>query len=139
MVHSSGAMWTLISRSRSTGCLQIGHLSVWNLSTFAQLLHMHCNHNNRIILRQRIWTLLEVKLSLSLDKQQWNKHKQLEKACAKTDNKSIRRYEINLNEEHEQTFICEGNRDGHSMITSGGSARFYNIIKLSLTLLLLEQ
>lgn len=34
---------TLISNSRSTGCLHIGHRLVWNLRTFAHSLHMHCN------------------------------------------------------------------------------------------------
>jgi hypothetical protein len=40
--HSSGALLTFISRSLSTGCLQMGHLFVWNLKTFAQPLHIHC-------------------------------------------------------------------------------------------------
>lgn len=40
-LHSSGSGPTLISNSLSTGCLQIGHLFVWNLKTFAQPLHIH--------------------------------------------------------------------------------------------------
>jgi hypothetical protein len=41
--HSSGPLLTFISRSLSTGCLQMGHLFVWNLKTFAHPLHIHCN------------------------------------------------------------------------------------------------
>lgn len=40
--QSSAALFTLISSSLSTGCLQIGHRFVWNCKTFAHSLHMHC-------------------------------------------------------------------------------------------------
>lgn len=40
--HSSDP--TYISNSLSTGCLQIEHLSVWNLESFAHPLHIHCKY-----------------------------------------------------------------------------------------------
>lgn len=43
----SAPLFTLISKSRSTGCLQMGHLSVWNLRTLAQSLHIHCTKNKQ--------------------------------------------------------------------------------------------
>lgn len=46
-LHSSGALLTLISRSLSTGCRQMGHLFVWNLKTLAHPLHIHCTMRKR--------------------------------------------------------------------------------------------
>jgi hypothetical protein len=52
--HSSDSLVTLISKSLSTNCLHIGHLSVWNLKTLAHPLHIHCNMERKPINTTRI-------------------------------------------------------------------------------------
>ena len=73
-----GPLFTLISRSRSTGCLQMGHRSVWNLRTLAQPLHMHCTKTQNLVEIQekirKILKLLHAKVisCLQISKTTWH-------------------------------------------------------------------